>query len=1068
MNIRSNNRQKPAEKLKTGCRRLVCLFLALLFAGMISAAGCCEGGREPLNASGVPNRPAAVDFSGQNEGYSAVLYNNMNGLPTSEANAIAETSEGFIWIGSYSGLIRYDGNSFVRMDSTTGISNAICLYVDHLDRLWIGTNDSGVVMMRNGRVRTWGKAEGMNAVNIRAITEDENGLIYVATTAGIAVIDGDMHLRMIDDERIREAYMRDLRVGSDGLLYGLTQLGDLFTLKDGRIVSYISHEDSQIKGVISILPDPDHLGLVYLGTEDSHVYYGGIQDNFVLVNVRDATPLTGIERFESIDGQIWVCAGNGIGILSRMGFRKLDNIPMDNSIGHVMTDYAGNLWFTSTRQGVMKIVPNQFSDTFDQYELSSTVVNSTCMLDDQLFVGTDSGLLVLGKNKQLHAIPLEKAVTAAGEELEYTDLIDMLAGSRIRSIIRDSSDRLWISTWRKYGLLCYDHGQLTVFNEDSGLLSDRIRTVCEWKDGSILVACTGGVSIIEGGRVTESFGKDDGIVNIEVLTVTDGENGDIVLGTDGGGIYVISGSELRHLGTEDGLLSDVVMRIKHDPYRNIFWIVTSNSIAYMTADYQIVSIRNFPYSNNFDLYENSEQDVWVLASNGIYVVPADELLENGEISPVYYGRANGLPCIATANSYSELTDNGDLYMASTTGVAKVNIQIPLENVNDLKVAVPYIDVDGVRIYPDENGCFTVPPDAQKVTISSFVFNYSLMNPQISYYLEGFEEENAAISRSELVPVDYTNLKGGTYAFVMRLKDSMGRGNKEVSVQIVKEKAYYEKLWFMVVTAVAVLLILGLSIQYYVRLKTKTLEKKQQETMTFVREITEAFAKVIDMKDTYTNGHSSRVAKYTALLAKELGYDEETVEKYYRIALLHDVGKIGIPPEVLNKPGKLTDEEFQTIKSHVDLGYNTLKDISIMPELAVGAQAHHERPDGKGYPNHLKGEEIPRVAQIIGVADCFDAMYSNRPYRNRMNFDKVVSIIREASGTQLTPDVVDAFLRLVEQGEFRAPDDHGGGTMENIDNIHKKQNEALEAQKREAEKQQDKGPDQNSEQKDHPA
>ena len=496
--------------------------------------------------------------------------------------------------------------------------------------------------------------------------------------------------------------------------------------------------------------------------------------------------------------------------------------------------------------------------------------------------------------------------------------------------------------------------------------------------------------------MTESFGKDDGIVNIEVLTVTDGENGDIVLGTDGGGIYVISGSELRHLGTEDGLLSDVVMRIKHDPYRNIFWIVTSNSIAYMTADYQIVSIRNFPYSNNFDLYENSEQDVWVLASNGIYVVPADELLENGEISPVYYGRANGLPCIATANSYSELTDNGDLYMASTTGVAKVNIEIPFENVNDLKVAVPYIDVDGVRIYPDENGCFTVPPDAQKVTISSFVFNYSLMNPQISYYLEGFEEENAAISRSELVPVDYTNLKGGTYAFVMRLKDSMGRGNKEVSVQIVKEKAYYEKLWFMVMTAVAVLLILGLSIQYYVRLKTKTLEKKQQETMTFVREITEAFAKVIDMKDTYTNGHSSRVAKYTALLAKELGYDEETVEKYYRIALLHDVGKIGIPPEVLNKPGKLTDEEFQTIKSHVDLGYNTLKDISIMPELAVGAQAHHERPDGKGYPNHLKGEEIPRVAQIIGVADCFDAMYSNRPYRNRMNFDKVVSIMKHCS------------------------------------------------------------------------
>ena len=199
-------------------------------------------------------------------------------------------------------------------------------------------------------------------------------------------------------------------------------------------------------------------------------------------------------------------------------------------------------------------------------------------------------------------------------------------------------------------------------------------------------------------------------------------------------------------------------------------------------------------------------------------------------------------------------------------------------------------------------------------------------------------------------------------------------------------------------------------------------------------MTEAFAKVIDIKDRYTNGHSTRVAKYTTMLAREMGYDEETVEKYYRIALLHDVGKIGVPAEVLNKPGKLADEEFETIKSHTSRGYEVLKGISIMPELSVGAQAHHERPDGRGYPNHLKGDEIPRVAQIIAVADCFDAMYSDRPYRKRMNFDKVVSIIKEVSGTQLTPDVVDAFLRLVGKGEFRAPDDHGGGSMENIENI----------------------------------
>jgi energy-coupling factor transport system substrate-specific component len=193
-----------------------------------------------------------------------------------------------------------------------------------------------------------------------------------------------------------------------------------------------------------------------------------------------------------------------------------------------------------------------------------------------------------------------------------------------------------------------------------------------------------------------------------------------------------------------------------------------------------------------------------------------------------------------------------------------------------------------------------------------------------------------------------------------------------------------------------------------------------------------------MKDAYTKGHSTRVADYTVMLAKEMGIDEETVEKYYHIALLHDIGKIGVPPEVLNKPGKLTDEEFEKIKSHTSLGYDALKDISIMPELAIGAGLHHERPDGRGYPRHLKGDEIPQVAKIIGVADCFDAMYSNRPYRNRMNFDKVVSIIREVSGTQLAPEVVEAFLRLVDKGMLRQPDDDGGGSMENIENIRNKE------------------------------
>ena len=1009
-----------------------CMSLVLLFVLMLQLGCAALADGSGINA----DRHISVDFANRTEGYSAVLYNNTNGLPTSEANAIVETSDGFIWIGSYAGLIRYDGNTFERLDSTTGVASVVSLFVDSRNRLWIGTNDSGAVVMDRGEFRMWGKADGLKSASVRAITEDEKGLIYIATTQGIAVIDTEMNLRMLDDPRIGEANIRDLRVGSDGLIYGLNQKGAIFTMKDEEVVFFLTPEEIRVKGVIGFLPDPEQPGNLYLGTESPLVYYGSLEDNFASMTTTDIAPLNYVEHFEYFEGNIWICAGNGIGVIDSSGFHKLENLPMDNSIAHVMPDYEGNLWFTSTRQGVMKIVPNQFSDVYERYHLSSAVVNSTCMYGDQLFVATDTGLTVIDRDGLVPTVPLKEAVTASGEELHATDLLKLLEGCRIRSIIRDSKDRLWISTWRKYGLLRFDNGVLTSFNMSEGLFSDSLRAVYERQDGSILVVNTGGVNVIEGDRVTASYGEADGIANTDILTAVEAGNGDFVLGTDGGGIYIIGSEGVRHIGVEDGLSSDVVMRLKYDRARDLIWIVTSNSIGWLTADYRVNIIRKFPYSNNFDMYENNIGEMWILSSNGIYVVSTDILLENGEVQPVFYGLGNGLPCITTANSYSELTPDGNLYIAGTTGVAKVNIDKPAENVSILKAAVPYVDADGKRIYPDEDGRFTIGPKVKKLTVYSHVFNYSLMEPQVTYHLEGFDQTRSTVNRKDLVPVDYTNLRGGTYSFVMELHDSMGHGNKELSVEIVKEKAFYEQPWFYVVAGFASLLILALGVRFYVRGKTRALEKKNQETMAFVGGITEAFAKVIDMKDRYTNGHSSRVAKYTAMLAKELGYDDETVEKYYRIALLHDIGKIGVPPEVLNKPGKLTDEEFGIIKSHTSKGYDALKEITIMPELAIGAQAHHERPDGRGYPNHLKGDEIPRVAQIIAVADCFDAMYSNRPYRSRMNFDKVVSIIKEVSGTQLTPDVVDAFLRLVDKGELRDPDDHGGGSVEEVDNIRK--------------------------------
>ena len=1016
-------------------RLCLCMMMALLLVIQYGSYALAESTTETSKSDEVH---ISVDLEGQTEGYSAVLYDNSNGLPTSEANAIAETSEGFIWIGSYAGLIRYDGNTFERIGSTGGISSIKCLYVDSRDRLWMGTNDNGVAVMENGEFKLWGKLDGLKSAHTRAITEDENETIYIATTCGIATIDKDDNLAMLEDDLISEANMRFIIMGNDGLIYGLTNYGDIMTLKDGKLVNYISGSDNVESGAVgAFYPDMEEPGMVYLQTVDYGFCHARMGERLTDLVEIDIQPLSTVQMISSIDGKLWICASNGIGYVENDEFHLLENLPMNNSVGGVMMDYLGNLWFTSTRQGVMKIVPNQFSNLFERFDLPTNVVNTTCMCEEKLFVGSDTGLMVLGDEGPVSSFPLTKATTLSGEDLGSSDLIELLDGCRIRSIIRDSQGRAWISTWRQLGLLRYSQGEVVAFTQDDGLLSTSLRAVAEREDGSILVAVAGGVNVIEGDRVVAAYGEQDGIVNTESLTVEEGLNGEIVLGSNGGGIYIVDETGVKNINVEDGLPSDVVMRLKRDKAHNVVWIVCSSAIAYMTPDYHVTTIKQFPYTNNFDLYENSHGEMWVLSSNGIYVTPTEELLANGEINPVYYSLANGLPCITTANSYSELTPDGDLYIAGSTGICKVNIDQTFEDVNDLKAVVPFVEADGRFIYPDETGAFTIPDSTQKLTIPSFVFNYSLNDPQVSLQLEGFERSSMTVDRSDMVPVDYTNLRGGTYHYVMQLRDNMGRGNKVVTVQITKEKAFYEEVWFYVVAGLAALLLLVVIVGLYVRRKTQKLEKKHKETMAFVSGITEAFAKVIDMKDRYTNGHSSRVAKYTAMLARELGCDEETVEKYYRIALLHDVGKVGVPQEVLNKPGKLTDEEFEIIKSHTTQGYDALKEITIMPELAIGAQAHHERPDGRGYPNHLKGDEIPRVAQIIAVADCFDAMYSNRPYRNRMNFDKVVSIIKEVSGSQLAPDVVDAFLRLVDKGEFRDPDDMGGGSTENIENIRSK-------------------------------
>ena len=227
--------------------------------------------------------------------------------------------------------------------------------------------------------------------------------------------------------------------------------------------------------------------------------------------------------------------------------------------------------------------------------------------------------------------------------------------------------------------------------------------------------------------------------------------------------------------------------------------------------------------------------------------------------------------------------------------------------------------------------------------------------------------------------------------------------------ILSEPLVVISLFSAAIWAIALLFVTAMEMQ------AKRFRERHQRDNQIIEESIDTFTGFIDAKDPYTNGHSKRVALYTRLIAQELGYEGEDLDRIYYIALLHDCGKIGVPDNVLGKPGKLTDEEFQIIKSHTIKGGEILRSFKSIEGVNEGALYHHERYDGRGYPEGRAGEDIPYIARMICVADSFDAMNTNRVYREKLSKETIMEEIRKNKGKQFDPEIADVMLKLIDEG-----------------------------------------------------
>ena len=332
-----------------------------------------------------------------------------------------------------------------------------------------------------------------------------------------------------------------------------------------------------------------------------------------------------------------------------------------------------------------------------------------------------------------------------------------------------------------------------------------------------------------------------------------------------------------------------------------------------------------------------------------------------------------------------------------------------------------VDDELIRVRRGED--IYINSGAHVLEMFSEIVNYSVNVPYVSIYLEGYDSEPRVMLQSELNNIVYRNIPVGTYRFHLAVLDDKGKVTVTENIYtIIKKAEMYDNWWFKIymVAVFAIIVAYITWIIFHTQVK-RTLDFQKKE-LEFVKKQLEmgnetvmTIARTVDAKDINTSQHSLRVSEYSVLIAKALGYNEDECENLKKAALLHDIGKIGIPDRILNKPDRLTDEEYALMKSHVEKGAQILKNFTLINHVEEGALYHHERYDGSGYMYGLKGEEIPLNARIIGIADAFDAMTANRVYRKKLDKDYVIREIKRGSGTQFDPKLVEIMLGLIEKG-----------------------------------------------------
>jgi len=1014
------------------------------------------------------------------------IWTARDGLPASEITSIAQTPDGFIWLATSSGLVRFDGSTFTTFDShnTPGLTTDLirCLTVRKDGTLWVGTEWGGFGPFVDGKFTPLWPAN-RHWHRVRALKElaDRTLLVSVQDEAG----DGSGIFRVVGEHivapKTNVGSVAGVTLTDKGPVTASQVLGPRFVQPDGRLTAYHVSTGDVFKGKMVTCIATGH---------DQSVWFGTSRDGLIRLLNGKATVYT--ERdgltsnrinclFEDREGCLWIGSNNGI--LKWNGerftpFGKIDGL-YDSNVMSIAEDREGNLWvgsgFGLNRFATTKLVPYSLT----RNAVVAGVYGISGAPNCSVWCASDLGLwklTPLGSTycKMPPGLPREYAdgVSAAPDGSLYL----WFRGDRGRcSVFNLPAPETYVGAARSSSSLWPATPSPVV--ESSTVLSATKRPATSTKlavqvaakqpaqiDIQVAVADKGGVTFFSGPEMTR---VENGVVvsrrqigTVYVFSAVQTGPGEYWIASMDGLLHVRNGkSTPMNAGLPDHV--HVLGIDASDP--TCLWLTTDKGLACFKDGRSTMfgAEAGLPDTNLFQIENDGCGNLWIGCLHGLFTLPLSDIKAYKEhklrlLHTTMLTAADGVR--SHFNLFNSVrSPDGRLWFSGDGGITMVDpLHVSVNNYSP-PVTIESAVMDRTRL--DTNRSLNVEPGDGRLHVGFAALSFAAPElVRFRYRLDGFDNNWIETTRRS---ADYTNLPPGTYHFVVTACNNDGIWNHTgASVAFRLLPHYYETFWFRALLFVLALATIVLAFAWRMRrvvrhnleledlvtertaelrLSNDQLQNAQEELTAQNHELEaardyleqrvaertselenaydrtiEGWSFVMDLRDKETEGHSRRVTDVTVLMAEAMGMAGDDLDNVRRGALLHDIGKMGIPDSVLLKPGPLTDDEWKVMRLHPVYAYDILSQIDYLKSAVDIPWCHHEKWDGTGYPRGLQGEEIPMSARMFSIVDVWDALRSDRPYRKGWPEEKVFDHLRSLAGTHFEPELVELFFQVMAE------------------------------------------------------